>query len=132
MKKIFVATALASCSFISSLIFSTFNFVQGKYLGEACLIGLGCAAMAEPVPNVNFASTNDNEEIPSKILRLTDDKLLSLQTETQNNLSGDPNSVTVFTPPPVIIPPPPLIVPPPPVEPPPVEPPPVEPPPFFN
>ncbi len=123
MKKLFVATALASCSFIPSLIFSSTTFTQGTSLKETCLIGLVCAAGAEP--NVRFSDTNGNEELPSKILKLTDEKSLSLIRDSQNTLSGDPNSVPVFTPPPVIIPPPPVIIPPPPViiPPPPVKPP---------
>jgi len=96
MKKLFVATALASCSFIPSLIFSSTTFTQGKSPEETCLIGLVCAAGAEP--NVKFSETNDNEEVPSKILNLTDEKSLSLLKSSQNPLSDDPNSVPVFTP----------------------------------
>jgi hypothetical protein len=120
-KRIFVAMALASCSFIPSLIFTSNTFTQGKSLEESCLIGLACAATAEP--NVNFSNSNDSEELTSKILRLNDDKSLSSQTETQNILSGDLNSVPVFIPP-VVIPPPIVTPPPPPPELPPPPPPP--------
>ena len=123
-KRIFVAMALASCSFISSLIFTSNTFTQGKSLEESCLFGLACAAAAEP--NVNFSNSNVGEELTSKILNLNDDKSLSSQTETQNILSGDLNSVPVFIPP-VVVPPPVVIAPPPP--PPELPPPPPPPPP---
>jgi hypothetical protein len=125
-KKIFIAIALASCSFIPSLIFTCSTFTQGKSLRESCLIGPACAAAAEP--NVNFSNSNDSEELTSKILKLNDDKSLSSQTETQNILSGDPNSVPVFIPP-VVIPPPPVVITPPPVVIPPPPPPEIPPPP---
>ena len=76
-------------------------------------------------PNVNFSNSNNSEELTSKILNLNDDKSLSSQTETQNTLSGDPNSVPVFIPP-VVVPPPVVIQPPPP--PPELPPPPQQPP----
>lgn len=102
-KRVFVAMALASCSFITSLIFTSNTFTQGKSLEESCLFGLACAAAAEP--NVTFSNSNNREELTSKILNLNDDKSLSAQTETQNILPVDPNSVPVFIPP-VVIPPP--------------------------